>query len=154
MTHLRQQILDKIRTKLDPVATAVNGIVSPMRISAVPEEEMPSFTVLYTKDASEPDGVVFDPVSGEELTRYNHSLTVNIVIHFKGLKDPSRAFDALAERVEVALPPSNLDGLAIDVLLTGTDHFIDAQTAFSLGVGRMVFAVTYRTFAGVPDRPA
>lgn len=154
MVHVRQQILDEFRARLTTVATEVGGNVSPMRTGSVPEEDMPGFTVLYTNDTSDPDGVVFDDVTGEELTRYNHNLTVNIVLHFKGRKDPSREFDALAERVEVALPPSTLGGLAIDVLLTATDHFIDPQTALSLGAGRMVFAVRYRTFAGVPDRSA
>ena len=154
MAHLRQQILDAIRSDLAPAALATGAIVTPMRVSAVPEEDLPSFTVLYTSDQASPDGVVFDAGTGNDLTRYTHRLTVNVVIHFRGRKDPSREFDRLAEAIERALPPSDLGGLAIDMLLVATDHFIDPQTALSLGAGRMVFEVTYRTFAGIPDRAA
>ena len=100
------------------------------------------------------NSVVYDDVTSEELTRLNHRLTVNVVIHFKGRKDPSAEFDLLAAAVERALPPSDLGGLVIDMILSATDHFIDAATAQSLGAGRMVFDVTYRTFAGHPDRRA
>lgn len=154
MLHLRQRILDKIREKLQPVALQYHGIVTPMRTTAVPEEDLPSFIVLYTSDQTAPDGVVYDDATGQELARLNHRLTVNVVIHFKGRKDPSKEFDQLAAAVEQALPPSNLDNLIIDMLLTTTDHFIDAGTAQSLGAGRMVFDVIYRTFAGYPDRQA
>lgn len=154
MQHRRQTILDRIRQNLLPVAQAHSGVVSPMRSSAVPEEDLPSFTVLYTSDQTTPDGVVYDETTDDELTRFNHRLTVNVVIHFKGRKDPSREFDLLAADVERALPPSNLDGLVIDILLTATDHFIDAGTAQSLGAGRMVFDVSYRTLAGLPERQA
>lgn len=154
MLHLRQKILDKIREKLQPVALQYHGIVTPMRTTAVPEEDLPSFIVLYTSDQTTPDGVVYDDATGQELARLNHRLTVNVVIHFKGRKDPSKEFDQLAAAVEQALPPSNLDNLIIDMLLTTTDHFIDAGTAQSLGAGRMVFEVIYRTFAGYPDRQA
>lgn len=154
MLHLRQRILDKIREKLQPVALQYHGIVTPMRTTAVPEEDLPSFIVLYTSDQTTPDGVVYDDATGQELARLNHRLTVNVVIHFKGRKDPSKEFDQLAAAVEQALPPSNLDNLIIDMLLTTTDHFIDAGTAQSLGAGRMVFDVIYRTFAGYPDRQA
>lgn len=154
MVHLRQRILDQIRENLAPVALAHSGIVSPMRSSAVPEESLPSFTVLYTSDQSAPDGVVYDDVLGGEVTRLNHRLTVNVVIHFKGRKDPSREFDSLAATVEKALPPSNLGGLVIDMILSSTDHFIDAGTAQTLGAGRMVFDITYRTYAGYPNKAA
>lgn len=154
MLHLRQRVLDKIREKLQPVALQYHGIVTPMRTTAVPEEDLPSFIVLYTSDQTTPDGVVYDDATGQELARLNHRLTVNVVIHFKGRKDPSKEFDQLAAAVEQALPPSNLDNLIIDMLLTTTDHFIDAGTAQSLGAGRMVFDVIYRTFAGYPDRQA
>lgn len=154
MVHLRQTILDKIREQLQPVALQYHGIVTPMRTTAVPEEDLPSFIVLYTSDQTTPDGVVYDDATGQELARLNHRLTVNVVIHFKGRKDPSKEFDQLAAAVEQALPPSNLDNLIIDMLLTTTDHFIDAGTAQSLGAGRMVFEVIYRTFAGYPDRQA
>ncbi|WP_439273548.1 hypothetical protein [Pseudochrobactrum sp. HB0163] len=154
MMHLRQQILDKICQNLRPVAVRHDGIVTPMRTTAVPQEDFPCFTVLYTSDQSSPDGVVYDAVTGNELPRLNHRLIVNVVIHFKGRKDPSREFDNLAQDVERALPPSRLDGLIIDMILSSTDHFIDAGTAQSLGAGRMVFEITYRTFAGHPERAA
>lgn len=154
MVHLRQVILDKIREQLQPVAAQYLGIVTPMRSTAVPEEDLPSFIVLYTSDQTTPDGVVYDDVNRQELTRLNHRLTVNVVIHFKGRKDPSAEFDLLAAAVESALPPSDLGGLVIDMILSGTDHFIDAGTAQSLGAGRMVFDVSYRTYAGYPNRRA
>lgn len=154
MVHLRQTILDKIREQLQPVAAQYHGIVTPMRSTAVPEEDLPSFIVLYTSDQTTPDGVVYDDATGQELTRLNHRLTVNVVFHFKGRKDPSKEFDQLAAAVERALPPSNLGNMVIDLVLSATDHFIDAGTAQSLGAGRMVFDVTYRTFAGYPDRQA
>lgn len=154
MAHVRQQILDTIRDRLQPVATDTKGIVSPMRSTAVPEEELPSFTVLYTSDQSTPDGMVYDDTTGDERTRLNHRLTVNVVIHFKGRQDPARVFDKLAAAVETALPPSTLDGLVLDMILSSTDHFIDAGTAQSLGAGRMVFDVAYRTYAGLPEVPA
>lgn len=154
MAHVRQQILDKIRDRLQVVATATKGVVSPMRSTAVPEEKLPSFTVLYTSDQTSPDGVVYDDTTGDERTRLNHRLTVNVVIHFKGRKDPAREFDQLAAAIETALPPSTLNDLIIDMILTSTDHFIDAGTAQSLGAGRMVFDVMYRTYAGLPETPA
>lgn len=154
MVHLRQVILDKLREQLQPVAAQYDGIVTPMRSTAVPEEDLPSFIVLYTSDQATPDGLIYDDAIGQELTRLNHRLTVNVVIHFKGRKDPSKEFDQLAAAVERALPPSSLGNMVIDMLLTATDHFIDAGTAQSLGAGRMVFDVTYRTFAGYPDRQA
>lgn len=154
MIHVRQKILNKIIALLQPVADTHQGQVSPMRSTAVPEEALPSFTVLYTSDHSTPDGVVYDDTNGQERTRLNHRLTVNVVIHFKGRQDPAKAFDHLAAAVEAALPPSTLDGLVIDMILSSTDHFIDAGTAQSLGAGRMVFDVAYRTYAGLPEVPA
>lgn len=101
-----------------------------------------------------PDGIIPDLETGEELARIFRRLIVNVIIHFKGRADPQREFDELALLVETALPPSDLGGLVVDILPTASEMFIDPQTAQSLGSGRVVFEVSYRTFAGIPDRAA
>ncbi|WP_273794323.1 hypothetical protein [Brucella intermedia] len=153
--HIRYKILDKVRSDLEPVVSAgANGKVSLMRSRAVEQEDTPHFTVIWTNETSSPDGILPDPETGEELARIFRRLIVNVIIHFKGRADPQREFDELALLVERALPPSDLDGLVVDILPTASEMFIDPQTAQSLGSGRVVVEVTYRTFAGIPDRAA
>lgn len=152
--HLRYQILEKIRDELLPVVSGKGGKASLMRSNAVEQEDMPFFTVIHTGETSTPDGVIYDNITGQELPRINRRLMVNVIIHFKGRSNPQREFDDLAALVETALPPSHLDGLVIDILPTASEMFIDPQTAQSLGSGRVIFEVTYRTFAGIPDRAA
>ncbi|MBC8718188.1 hypothetical protein [Ochrobactrum sp. Marseille-Q0166] len=152
--HLRYQILEKIKADLTPVVADKAGKVSLMRSNAIEEEDMPFFAVIHTGETSTPDGVIYDDVTGRELARINRRLMVNVIIQFKGRSNPQREFDDLAALVETALPPSHLDGLVIDILPTASEMFIDPQTAQSLGSGRVIFEVTYRTFAGIPDRVA
>ncbi|MFD1197376.1 hypothetical protein ACFQ3K_03410 [Brucella gallinifaecis] len=152
--HLRYQILEKIKADLTPVVAGKAGKVSLMRSNAVVEEDMPFFTVIHTGETSTPDGIIYDDITGQELTRINRRLMVNVIIHFKGRSNPQREFDDLAALVETALPPSHLGGLVIDILPTASEMFIDPQTAQSLGSGRVIFEVSYRTFAGIPDRAA
>ncbi|MEN5277312.1 hypothetical protein ABE527_10205 [Brucella sp. TWI432] len=152
--HLRYQILEKIKADLTPVVTGKGGKVSLMRANAIEEEDMPFFTVIHTGETSTPDGVIYDDVTGQELVRINRRLMVNVIIHFKGRSNPQREFDDLAALVETALPPSHLGDLVIDILPTASEMFIDPQTAQSLGSGRVIFEVSYRTFAGIPDRAA
>lgn len=153
--HVRYKILDKVRKDLEPVVSAgANGKVSLMRSRAVEQEETPHFMVIWTNETSSPDGIIPDLESGEELARIFRRLIVNVIIHFKGRADPQREFDELALLVETALPPSDLGGLVVDILPTASEMFIDPQTAQSLGSGRVVFEVSYRTFAGIPDRAA
>lgn len=153
--HLRYKILDRIKGDLEPVVSAgANGKVSLMRSRAVEQEGTPHFTVIWTNETSSPDGIIPDLETGEELARIFRRLIVNIIIHFKGRADPQREFDELALLVERALPPSDLDGLVVDILPTASEMFIDPQTAQSLGSGRVVYEVSYRTFAGIPDRAA
>lgn len=153
--HLRYKILDKVRGDLEPVVSAgANGKVSLMRSRAVEQEVTPHFTVIWTNETSSPDGIIPDPDTGEELARIFRRLIINVIIHFKGRADPQREFDELALLVETALPPSDLGGLVVDILPTASEMFIDPQTAQSLGSGRVVFEVSYRTFAGIPDRAA
>lgn len=153
--HLRYKILEKVRDDLEPVVSAgANGKVSLMRSRAVEQEETPHFTVIWTNETSSPDGIIPDLETDEELARIFRRLIVNVIIHFKGRADPQREFDELALLVETALPPSDLGGLVGDILPTASEMFIDPQTAQSLGSGRVVFEVSYRTFAGIPDRAA
>ncbi|MEN5297735.1 hypothetical protein ABE530_05190 [Brucella sp. TWI559] len=152
--HLRYQILEKIKADLTPVVTGKGGKVSLMRANAIEQEDMPFFTVIHTGETSTPDGVIYDDVTGQELVRINRRLMVNVIIYFKGRSNPQREFDDLAALVETALPPSHLGDLVIDILPTASEMFIDPQTAQSLGSGRVIFEVSYRTFAGIPDRAA
>lgn len=152
--HLRYQILAKIKDRLVPGVMVKGGHVSLMRSRAVEQEDMPFFTVIHTGETSSPDGVILDDITGQELPRINRRLLVNVIIQFKGRSDPQAEFDELAELVEIALPPSHLGGLVIDILPTASEMFIDPQTAQSLGSGRVIFEVSYRTFAGIPDRAA
>lgn len=152
--HLRYQILEKLKADLQPFIVTKNGRVSLMRARAIEQEDMPFFTVIHTGETSTPDGVILDEVTNQELARINRRLLVNVIIQFKGRSDPQREFDELAELVEQAIPPSHLGGLVIDIIPTASEMFIDPQTAQSLGSGRVVFEVSYRTFAGIPDRAA
>ena len=152
--HLRYQILEKLKSDLEPFVTQHGGRVSLMRSRAIEQEDMPYFTVIHTGETSTPDGVILDEVTNQELARINRRLLVSVIVHFKGRSDPQREFDNLAEIVEQAIPPSHLGGLVIDILPTASEMFIDPQTAQSLGSGRVVFEVSYRTFAGIPDRAA
>lgn len=152
--HMRYQILEAIQQRLENVVGVVDGTVSLMRAGAIDEESQPHFTVLHTGETSTPDGVIYDDATGEERVRYNRRLNVNVIVHFKGRSDPQKEFDQLAVLIEEALPPSHLDDLVIDILLTASEMFIDPQTAQSLGSGRLIFEVTYRTFAGEAQRAA
>ncbi|ASV87614.1 hypothetical protein CES85_1066 [Ochrobactrum quorumnocens] len=152
--HLRYQILEKLKADLQPFIVTKNGRVSLMRARAIEQEDMPFFTIIHTGETSTPDGVILDEVTNQELARINRRLLVNVIIQFKGRSDPQREFDELAELVEQAIPPSHLGGLVIDIIPTASEMFIDPQTAQSLGSGRVVFEVSYRTFAGIPDRAA
>lgn len=152
--HVRYQILEAVQKRLENVVGAVDGTVSLMRAGAIDEENQPHFTVLYTGETAIPDGLIYDDETGQERVRYNRRLNVNVIVHFKGRSDPQKEFDQLALLIEEALPPSHLDGLAIDILLTASEMFIDPQTAQSLGSGRLIFEVTYRTYAGEAARAA
>lgn len=152
--HVRYQILEAIQKRLETVVSSVAGTVSLMRAGAIDEESQPHFTVLHTGETATPDGLVYDDETGEERVRYNRRLNVNVIVHFKGRSDPQKEFDQLALLIEEALPPSHLDGLAIDILLTASEMFIDPQTAQSLGSGRLIFEVTYSTYAGEAARAA
>lgn len=152
--HVRYQILEAVQKRLENVVGAVAGTVSLMRAGAIDEESQPHFTVLHTGETATPDGLVYDDETGQERVRYNRRLNVNVIVHFKGRSDPQKEFDQLALLIEEALPPSHLDGLTIDILLTASEMFIDPQTAQSLGSGRLIFEVTYHTYAGEAARAA
>lgn len=152
--HVRYQVLEAIQRRLVDAVVPVAGTVTLMRAAAIDEESQPHFTVIHTGETSTPDGVIYDDATGEERVRYNRRLSVNVIVHFKGRSDPQKEFDQLAVLIEQALPPSHLDDLVIDILLSSTEMFIDPQTAQSLGSGRLIFEVTYRTFAGEAQRSA
>jgi len=85
---------------------------------------------------------------------YDRDLPLSIIVHLRD-SDPEPEFDRIATLVEVVMASAvTLGDLVIEALLVSSRFYVDPQTGLSLGAGRLVYTVSYKSLATDPSIPA
>ncbi|MEP2977962.1 MAG: hypothetical protein ABJO86_00665 [Lentilitoribacter sp.] len=155
MAHTRKTILDALKDRLATLAGfADDGKVSRARTSAINKEDLPALTVSWADDDEVSRLRPSSVIEGNELTHgYERTIPVSIVVHVAD-NEPEDAFDAIAELIEIELKEFGFLGEAVtDFHLISTRFYVDPTTGLSLGAGRLIYLLDYKTAAD-PSKPA
>ena len=146
MTHRRTLVFDVLSARLREVPDfAAVGTVVRGRTDPIPQEALPAVTLSWADD--DETATVRPQAAPDGTDGYDRVLPVSIIVHFRH-DEPDVEFDRLAALIEAKMGAHmEADGVAIDVTLQSSRHFVDPQTGVTLGAGRLVYRVHYTTLA-------
>lgn len=145
MSHVRQQLRDRVVTELTPI-TAFGGRVYSTRQYNVQKTKLPFLNVFDGGEDSEPSGMHVGGIRALERV-----ININTRLFVKATEDVDDAADALAVEVEKLLGPSTLNNLAFDIALASTAMDFDSNSESPVGILTLTWRVVYRTTEGDPE---
>jgi hypothetical protein len=138
MAHIRKQIRDRIEAVLSSAVTAVSGRVYASRVYPLSEAKLPALTLSTGSETSD-----LITIGVKTLSR---ALTVHVDAYVRVTDTFDDSVDAIAVEIEEALAADfTVNGLAKDIVLTGTDVEFSGETEQPLGIARLTFRVRYVT---------
>jgi hypothetical protein len=144
MAHQRQLIREAVKTLLVAAATAAGSRVYESRTVALKQTELPAIAVYTLQEEVDPGSANSAP---RELKR---TLELAVEGAVKGTANVDDALDALAAQVECAMArDETFGGKAGDSFLSATEIDLADDGRQPIGLVRLVYSVTYRTYA--PD---
>lgn len=135
MTHVRQQIRDRVAT----VLAGVGPTIYKMRKYALDEERLPAICVAT---ADETSALV---TIGARTLRRDVSLVIDVVA--QGLSTAIyETIDGYCADIEAAIAADfTLNGLVKSAILTGTETDVNVEGKKAIGSASMTYAVSYVT---------
>ena len=138
MAHVRKLIRDRMATVLSAGVGLVNGRVFTSRLYPLTAAKLPAITVHSGAEAS---GLM--AMGNVTLMR---TLQVSVDVYVRANETFDDDVDAICVQVEAAIGGDfRLDGLAKDVVLTGTDIDFSGEGEVPVGIARLTFDVRYVT---------
>lgn len=152
--HAHQRILEAVQAVLVAASTAAGTRVYLDRVDELPAANLPAIDILGADDTGE-DSI-------EEMTMHfpsklQHVYTFPIACVYAQKTGAAKAARNLAKQVEAALLAASnsiaIGGVAIDMVMTGSDEVKDGAGAASMFSVRQSWQAQYRTQGGAPDAP-
>ncbi len=147
MAHQRQLIREAAKTALvgiSPYNTAAQTRVYETRVVPWRRLELPAIAV-YALDES-------ISVNGSAPREFTRTLQLEVVGAVEAVSNVDDSLDSLAAQIETAMQADEtLAGTCGDCILTATEIAVDADAQKPIGFIRMVYEVTYYTYATPGD---
>ena len=144
MSHVRQQIRERIATNVTGLTTTANRVFQ-SRVYNLQATELPGLLVYTTSEQSERD----THISTNGLNR-----VVDVVVegYAKAASNLDDSLDTISAEVEAKLADDyTCGGLSRDLALASTEIEYTGEADQPTGMVRMTFNVVYRTTATAPS---
>lgn len=152
--HAHQRILEAVQTVLAGAGTAAGAHVFLDRVDELPATSLPAIDILGADDTGE-DAIEVLTMHFPATLQHAYSFPIACVCAQK--TGAAKAARNLAKQVEVALLAASntiaIGGVAIDMVMTGSDEVKDGAGAVPMFSVRQSWQAQYRTQGGAPDAP-
>jgi len=138
MSHVRQQIRDRIVSVLKSNVSLVKRRVFSSRVYALTEKDLPAITVYTGSEVSSRLNM--------GLNDLNRGLTLDVDIYVRSTSAFDNDVDAIAVQIEEAIAGDfTVNGLAKEAVLTGTEIQFSGDAEQPIGVAKLTYSVRYVT---------
>lgn len=138
MSHVRQQIRDRIATILTSGVTLVSSRVYKTRVYPLSQAKLPALTVYVGAESS-----ILMTMGVKTLMR---DLEVSIDVYENANASLDDNLDAIAVQIEETIGADfTLNGLAKQSVLTSTSIDFSGETEQPVGIARLTFTIRYIT---------
>ena len=138
MSHVRQQIRDRIVSVLKSNVSLVKRRVFSSRVYALTENDLPAITVYTGSEVSSRLNM--------GLNDLNRGLTLDVDIYVRSTSAFDNDVDAIAVQIEEAIAGDfTVNGLAKEAVLTGTEIQFSGDAEQPVGVAKLTYSVRYVT---------
>jgi len=138
MSHVRQQIRDRIATILTSGVTLVSSRVYKTRVYPLSQAKLPAVTVYVGAESS-----ILMTMGVKTLMR---DLEVSIDVYENANASLDDNLDAIAVQIEETIGADfTLNGLAKQSVLTSTSIDFSGETEQPVGIARLTFTIRYIT---------
>jgi len=141
MSHLRQQIRERVATTLTGLTTTGSNVFQ-SRIYSIETNKLPCLLIYTKEETSEP--IVMNPPR-----TIHKNLTLNIEAYCKQNANFDDTIDLITKEVEEALYSDRLiNNLAKDSYLTSTEIEYNKEGDNPIGIVTMTFQIEYQHIEG------
>lgn len=138
MSHVRQQIRDRIVSVLKSNVSLVKRRVFSSRVYALTENDLPAITVYTGSEVSSRLNM--------GLNDLNRGLTLDVDIYVRSTSAFDNDVDAIAVQIEEAIAGDfTVNGLAKEAVLAGTEIQFSGDAEQPVGVAKLTYSVRYVT---------